>query len=222
MSLRTVSRPAKSGFIEPCLPTPAARPPAGARWLHEIKQDGYRLMARRDAGGVRLLTRNGHEWTDRYPSIAHAINILRCRSCLIDGEAIVVDPDTGIALFEAMRGGARIKPQAQLYAFDLIALDGVDLRREPIEARKAALANLLGAPHNSVQRASITSGIFLAEHIEGDGEFIFRHACRLGCEGVVSKLKGSAYSSGRSRDWIKSKNPEHPAYTRVLEEDWNG
>ncbi len=221
MSLRLRTRPAKSGIIEPCLPTSAPKPPSGDNWIHEIKQDGYRLMARRDAGGVRLITRNGHDWTDRYPSIASAVGVLLCRSCLIDGEAIVPGTD-GIALFEGLRRGTKKKPSAQLYAFDLLELDGEDLRREPIEARKAALAKLIGPRfYNDAQRASIRKGIVLSEHAAGDAQAIFRHACALGYEGIVSKLKGSRYKSGRSRDWIKSKNPNHPAFTRVMEEDWS-
>jgi bifunctional non-homologous end joining protein LigD len=213
MSLRTASRPARTIFIDPCLPTTAPCPPPGDKWLHEVKQDGYRLMAHRDAGGVRLLTRNGNVWTERYPSIAQAVSTLNCRSCLIDGEAIVTGPN-GIAVFEEMRRGARIKPQVQLYVFDLLEVNGKDLRKEPIEARKSALNTLVGHDRDG-------GGLILSQTIEGDAEFIFEHACRLGYEGIVSKRKGSRYRSGRSRDWIKSKNPEHPAYTRVLEVHWN-
>jgi bifunctional non-homologous end joining protein LigD len=83
--------PPRSSFIEPCLPSTADQPPAGADWVHEIKHDGYRLMARRDSVGVRLLTRNGHDWADRYPAIVEAVNQLRARSCLIDGEAVACD-----------------------------------------------------------------------------------------------------------------------------------
>src|SRR5262245_25322475 len=88
--------PPRSGFIEPCLPSPAERPPSGPDWVHEIKHDGYRLMARRDATGVRLLTRNGHDWSDRYPAIVEAVNRLKARSCLIDGEAVACD-ENGLA-----------------------------------------------------------------------------------------------------------------------------
>jgi bifunctional non-homologous end joining protein LigD len=212
----------KIGFIRPCLPSGATQPPTGTGWLHEIKQDGYRMMPRRDAGGVRLLTRKGHDWSDRYPAIASAIGILACRSCLIDGEVIMAGPD-GIAQFEELRRGERKKPRAQLYAFDLIELDGVDLRREPIEVRKAALQKLIKPTraHNDAQRALLKALIF-SDYAVGDGEKIFRHACHLGYEGIVSKLRSSLYTSGRTRDWIKSKNPEHPAFRRVLEEDWNG
>src|SRR6476620_11377245 len=100
----SVSRPRTrlSGFIEPCLPSAAPYPPSGPGWIHEIKPDGYRLMARRDSGGIRLLTRNGHGWTDRYPSVAAAMAFLRCRSYLIDGEVVICGPD-GVAIFDRLR-----------------------------------------------------------------------------------------------------------------------
>jgi bifunctional non-homologous end joining protein LigD len=101
MLLRSV-RSRLNGFIEPCLPSPALKPPAGSGWIHEIKHDGFRLLARRDAAGVRLFTRRGVDWTDRYPSIATAIAALSCRSCLIDGE-VVICGDEGIPLFDRLR-----------------------------------------------------------------------------------------------------------------------
>jgi bifunctional non-homologous end joining protein LigD len=142
MSLRTSVPP----IYEPCIPSQADRPPSGPGWLHEIKWDGYRLLAHRDAGGVRLLTRNGYDWTDRYPSITAAIDRLRCRSCLIDGEAVICEED-GRPNFERLQTGRRVKPEAQLYAFDLLELNGTDLRRRPLIERKTELAALLsGAP----------------------------------------------------------------------------
>ena len=139
MSSRT--RLVPSGFIEPCLPSPAERPPSGPNWIHEIKHDGFRLMARRDPVGIRLLTRHGHDWGARYPLIMEAVNRLKVRSCLIDGEAVACD-GSGLAVFEHLRR----KPTGRhvlLYAFDLLELDGEDLRREPFETRKATLASLL-------------------------------------------------------------------------------
>ena len=139
MSLRLRTRPPIAGFIEPCLPRTADRPPAGPGWLHEIKHDGYRLLARKDAARVRLITRRGIAWTERFPLIAEAASALPCKSCLIDGEAVACD-DRGLADFQLLR--RRGKPVI-LYAFDLLQLDGEDLRGEPIEKRKAALAKLL-------------------------------------------------------------------------------
>jgi bifunctional non-homologous end joining protein LigD len=139
----------------------------------------------------------GHDWTERYPAVAAALGRLRCRSCVIDGEVAIVD-DEGRAAFNRLQDGPRIKPEAILFAFDLIELNGEDLRREPLLTRKSTLLSLLrGTPH----------GIVYNEHMEGDGAMIFRHACRLGCEGIVSKRVDSPYRSGRSRDWIKTKAP---------------
>src|SRR5213078_788774 len=87
----SISGMSPPGFIEPCLPSPADRPPSGSDWIHEIKHDGYRLMARRDPISIRLLTRNGHDWSPRYPLIVEAVNALKVRSCLIDGEAVICD-----------------------------------------------------------------------------------------------------------------------------------
>jgi bifunctional non-homologous end joining protein LigD len=98
-------RTSRSGCIEPCLPSPADRPPSGPDWVHEIKHDGYRLMARRDPVGIRLLTRNGHDWALRYPLIVEAVNWLKVRSCLIDGEAVACD-ENGLAVFELLRDEA--------------------------------------------------------------------------------------------------------------------
>lgn len=201
---------ARAAKIEPCRPVTAPKPPSGPGWLHEIKHDGYRMIARRDRAGIRLLTRGGHDWSARYPLIVSAVNALRCRSVVIDGEAVACNGD-GLAEFQRLRKRAD-DAGVFLYAFDLIELDGRDLRREPIEERKAMLAKLLrpGKP-----------GIRLVDHLEfDDAAMIFKHACTLGCEGIVSKRLGSPYRAGPCRDWIKVKNPAAPAVKREAEEDW--
>src|SRR4051794_5393355 len=196
-------------FIEPCLPSPADRPPSGGNWIHEIKHDGYRLMARRDSVGIRLITRRGNDGTSRFPLIVEAVNHLKVRSCLIDGEAVCCD-ERGLAVFSKLRRRQE-EGRAFLYAFDLLELDGTDLRREPLEVRKATLASILRRSR---------PGLKFNEHLEADGDIVFRHACMLGCEGIVSKRRGSRYRSGRSPDWIKVENPEAPAARREAEEDW--
>jgi ATP-dependent DNA ligase len=158
----------------------------------EIKHDGFRLLARRDAKGVRLYTRNGNDFTARFPLIVAAVTTLPTRSCLIDGEAIVSD-EAGLAVFDLIRS-FRHDHAAVLCAFDLLELDGEDLRRLPIERRKARLARLLRGP---------LPGMVLNEHFVGDGDIIYREACQLGCEGIVSKRLGSSYRSGRSKHWLK-------------------
>jgi bifunctional non-homologous end joining protein LigD len=131
---------------------------------------------------------------------------LKAASCLIDGEAVACGDD-GLPVFDRLRA-RRDDRHVFLYAFDLI---GEDLRREPIERRKAALAKLM-------RRA--TTGLVPNEHIDEPGDVVFRHACKLGLEGIVSKRLGSPYRSGRSWQWVKSKNPAAPAVRREAEEDW--
>jgi bifunctional non-homologous end joining protein LigD len=208
--LRKRTRPGL-GFVEPCLPSSAKAPPSGSGWIHEIKQDGFRIIGRRDGAGVRLFTRRGHDLAARFPLAAAAIAALPAHSFLIDGEAIVTDDD-GLAVFDLVRrqrnGGAAV-----LCAFDLIELEGEDLRRATIEHRKQKLALLIRGPR---------PGIVLNEHYEGDGDraIPFEHACAFGCEGIVSKRLGSTYRSGRSPHWVKVKNPKAPAVRREAEEDW--
>ena len=203
-----VPRPAV--FIEPCLPRPAKQPPAGVGWIHEIKHDGFRIMARRADGRVQLLTRKGDDFSSRFPQIIAALTALPTRSCLVDGEAIVCN-ESGLAVFDLIRG-YRHDAAAVLCAFDLLELDGEDLRRTPIETRKLTLKSLLRGKH---------AGIVFNQHFDTDGVIAYRHACALGCEGIVSKRLGSPYRSGRVDCWLKIKNPAAPAVTREAVEDWN-
>jgi bifunctional non-homologous end joining protein LigD len=147
----------------------------------------------------------GFDWTTRYPSIAAAVAALPCRSCLIDGEVVICGED-GVPVFERLRYGRQPQSEAVLFAFDLLELGGKDLRRTPLEDRKRALTNLLRKASWALQ---------LNEHIAESGEIVFRHACKLGLEGIVSKRLGSPSRSGRSRDWVKSKNPAAPAVKRA-------
>jgi bifunctional non-homologous end joining protein LigD len=134
---------------------------------------------------------------------------LPAHSFLLDGEAIVTN-ERGLAVFDLIRHQRHGK-DAVLIAFDLIELEGEDLRRAPIEQRKRKLAKLVRGPY---------PGIVLNEIFEGDGDILFEHACKLGCEGIVSKRLGSPYRSGRSPHWVKVKNPSAPAVKREAEEDW--
>jgi bifunctional non-homologous end joining protein LigD len=205
----SLSRALPAGFIAPCLPTKAPTP-SGADWLHEIKHDGFRVIARKNSERVRLYSRPGNDLTDRFPLIVEALARLRARSCIVDGEAVSCDDD-GIASFERMRDW-RHGDSVFMWAFDLIELDGDDLRRDPLAVRKATLASLL---------ARAAPGLRFNEHLdEHNGPLVFAHACNLGLEGIVSKRRNSAYRSGRSSDWIKSKNPAAPAVRREAEEDW--
>jgi ATP-dependent DNA ligase len=204
-----LQRALPAGFIAPCLPSKADKLPSGRDWLHEIKHDGFRVIARKNGAQVRLYSRPGNDLTYRFPLIVETLARLRSRSCIIDGEAVACD-DNGVTSFDRVRYRHRDE-SIFLYAFDLIELNGDDLRRDPLEGRKASLEMIL---------AKAGPGIRFNEHMEGDGETVFRHACKLGLEGIVSKRLGSPYVSGRSRHWIKSKNPTAPAVKREAEEDW--
>jgi ATP-dependent DNA ligase len=208
MLLRSHALPA--GFIAPCLPTSAAQPPSGEEWLHEIKHDGFRVIARKSGELIKLYSRLGNDLTDRFPLIAGSLARLRARSCIVDGEAVACGED-GVASFDRIRD-RRHDARVFLYAFDLIELDGDDLRHDPLAVRKATLASLIG---------KYSAGLRFNNHMEhDDGALVFAHACRMGLEGIVSKRRSSLYRSGRSLDWLKSKNPDAPAARRVAEEDW--
>src|SRR5262249_47799074 len=151
-------------------------------------------------------------WTGRFPLIAEAAGALRARSFLIDGEAVACDGD-GLPVFDRLRY-RRQDGLVFLYAFDLLELNGQDMRREPLEVRKATLASVL------TKRGL---GLRFNEHCDDlPADVVFRHACKLGFEGIVSKRLGSPYRSGRSRDWLKMKNQNAPAVKREAEEDWGG
>ncbi|MDR6872219.1 bifunctional non-homologous end joining protein LigD [Bosea sp. BE125] len=193
-------------FVAPCLATLQDKPPVGDNWLHEVKFDGYRLQARIEAGQVgkagkvRLSTRSGLDWTERFgATLVDALAKLPCETALIDGEVVALG-ETGISSFSALqealsegRTGALV-----FFAFDLLHLDGEDLRAEPLLARKEQLEALL-------QAAAADGPLRYSEHFVEPGQTMLRHACRMGLEGVVSKRVDAPYRSGRGRDWIKSK-----------------
>jgi len=188
--------------------------------VHEIMHDGFRVIARKEDKQVRLYGRMGNDLTDRFPLIVEAVAYLAANSCTVDGEAVACGDD-GIASFDRIsywRNGNIVF----LYAFDLIELNGSDLRREPFVVRKATLASLLGQEMIAGLLGSATPGLRFNEHIEADGPTVFQHACKLGLEGIVSKRKDSYYVSGRSLYWIKSKNPDAPAAKRAAEIDCSG
>src|SRR5215467_37941 len=153
-----LQRTLPAGFIAPCLPTKTDKLPSGSQWLHEIKHDGFRVIARKDGPRVRLYSRPGNDLTYRFPLIVETLARLHSRSCIIDGEAVACD-DKGVALFDLIRY-RRHDDSTFLYASDLIELNCDDLRRDPLEVRKATLASIV---------AKAGSGIRFNEHMEGDG-----------------------------------------------------
>jgi bifunctional non-homologous end joining protein LigD len=170
MSLLSPALPA--GFIEPCLPTSAPSPPSGEMWLHEIKHDGFRVIARKTGERVKLYSRSGNDLTDRFPLIVAAMSALGARSCIIDGKAVACGDD-GIASFDRIRH-RHYDEIVFLYAFDLIELNGDDLRREPLAVRKATLTSLLGHATLTSLLGRAVPGLRLNEHIEADGPTVFQ------------------------------------------------
>src|SRR5215813_13865954 len=141
MGIMLRMRTLPAGFIAPCLPTKTDKLPSGGQWLHEIKHDGFRVIARKDGERVRLYSRPGNDFTRRFPLIVETLARLRSRSCIIDGEAVACD-DNGVASFDLIRHH-RHNDRAFLYAFDLIELNGDEMRRDPLEVRKAMLRSML-------------------------------------------------------------------------------
>jgi bifunctional non-homologous end joining protein LigD len=185
-----------TGFIQPCQPTLVANPPAGPGWLHEVKHDGFRILARKQGERVEVWSRRGAVFNDRFPRIAEAVGALTVDNALIDGEAVVFLPD-GHSDFVALLTKAGGE-QASLVAFDLLSLEGDDLRQHPLEERREALSQLVAG----------VDDIRFSESVADDGALVFAKARDLGLEGIVSKRAGSRYRSGASRNWLKCLNPE--------------
>ncbi len=186
-------------FVEPCLATLADRAPQSDNWIHEIKFDGYRIQARLDGGTVKLLTRRGLDWTHKFPSIAEAVALLPAKTVLIDGE-LVVEDDNGVSSFSLLQQDLKDGRHDRMlfYVFDLMHLDERDLKPLPLIERKQALARLL---KNASKRAPVR----LSESLTEPGPTLHKYACKMGLEGIVSKLADAAYHSGRGHDWIKTK-----------------
>jgi bifunctional non-homologous end joining protein LigD len=185
----------------PQLTTLVDKAPTGADWLHEIKFDGYRIMARLERGEVRLYTRNGKDWTARFPEIARRLSTLPVESAMIDGEVTVLD-DQGATSFRKLQEALSAGDTEHLryYCFDLPYLDGHDLTAAPLIERKQALVGVLEAAGVSKQ-----DPVRYSEHIEGKGQAFYEQACELGLEGIVSKRADAPYRSRRERTWLKIK-----------------
>ncbi|MEO6326546.1 MAG: DNA ligase D [Thermoanaerobaculia bacterium] len=185
-------------FLEPQLCTLVTEAPDAAGWLHEMKYDGYRILCRLENGSARLLSRNGKDWTARLAPVARAAESLPCRAAMLDGEVVVVLP-SGVTSFNALQNVLSDDTRGELVyiAFDLLHLDGFDLRRLPLELRKRSLEELVAEANPARLRYS--------EHVEGSGTSFFREACRLGLEGMVSKRRDGPYEAGRGRGWVKVK-----------------
>ncbi len=197
-ALRDARKVTMPGFIPPQLATLKRKAPDGDGWVHEIKFDGYRLQSHLDGGRAKLYTRGGLDWTDRFgKAVPAALESLPADQAILDGE-LVVESSGGASDFSTLQAdlSAGRTDRFAYYAFDLLYLDGQDLRGVPLLARKAALARLF-------QKAA--APLRYSEHFEESGEMMLRHACRLSLEGIISKRAEGKYRSDRSRDWIKSK-----------------
>jgi bifunctional non-homologous end joining protein LigD len=186
-------------FVPPSLATLHAAPPRGGEWIHEIKFDGYRIEARLERGKVQLLTRKRLDWTHRFERIAEAVAALPAETALLDGE-LVVENEKGISSFSMLQADLKDGRGDRFvyWVFDLLHLNGRDLTSEPLVERKTALEKLL-------QATSKDGPIRYAEHFDEEGPVLLRHACELGLEGVISKLRDAPYRPGRSENFVKAK-----------------
>ncbi|WP_437785810.1 DNA ligase D [Sorangium sp. So ce1097] len=188
--------------VEPQLATLVTGPPQGEGWLYEVKFDGYRMIARLRGGRVTLLTRRGQDWTERFPAVRDDLARLPAREAVLDGEIVVVGRD-GVTDFQALQnalseGNDGRDGRLLYFAFDLLYLDGRDLRGCAQVTRKRALQALLAeVPEDGTLRYT--------DHLEEDGAAVYKHACKLGIEGVIAKRPEAPYRSGRGTSWLKVK-----------------
>ncbi|NEJ10335.1 ATP-dependent DNA ligase [Rhizobium leguminosarum] len=198
--------------IEPCLALLRAKPPKGDDWVYEIKWDGYRLSVHVEPTGIRILTRGGHDWTDRFPAIKQAALWLPVGTAILDGEAVVLDEkgrsDFGL-LQQSLggRGGKKSSSDAIFMAFDLLYFDGHDLRNSELSMRRHLLEDLVPAGEQG--------DIRLSEEIDADGDQLLASACEHGLEGIIAKRRDAPYRSGRLGDWVKIKCVQSDSFVIV-------
>lgn len=188
-------------FVPPQLATLVQQPPPGDEWLHELKFDGYRMVCHLTRGKARFWSRNGKDWTEKFPNLAAALKSFPVLTAIIDGEVVIEDAG-GRSSFQKLqqsmgRGSAKV-PAFVFQIFDLIYLDGYSLTRTPLLERKAALEQLLAT-------AKLKGALRYSDHVRGNGAVFFKQACEYGIEGIVSKLADSPYESTRNRNWLKTK-----------------
>jgi len=180
------------GFIEPALATSIEKVPSGERWIHEIKFDGYRVQVHLANEAAKIFTRRGHDWTHRFKKVAHDAWHIKAGSAIVDGEIVVpaADGSTDFSVLQnELKGSSK---SIVLVAFDLLYLNGRDIRKEPLVRRKAELKKIIAG-----------TDVQFSENFEIEGREMFAHACKLGLDGVVSKVGDSPYTSGRGNSWVK-------------------
>ncbi|WP_042776643.1 non-homologous end-joining DNA ligase [Sinorhizobium fredii] len=197
--------------VDPCLAMLVDRPPKGPEWSFEVKWDGYRLAVHIELGRVRIITRGGYDWTERFPSIADEARRLAVKTAIIDGEAVVLD-DKGRSDFGMLQRALGRLPSSYeagaivLFAFDLLYLDGRDLRRLPQRERRRLLEPLVAGREGAIR---------LSEEVDADGEEFLRVACEHGLEGIVAKHRERPYRSGRHPWWLKIKCKRRDSFVLV-------
>ncbi|WP_409411321.1 RNA ligase family protein [Bradyrhizobium sp. AUGA SZCCT0182] len=203
------------GFIEPALATSIGVVPNGERWIHEIKFDGYRVQVHLANEAIKVYTRRGNDWTNRFRKIADDAWHISAGSAIIDGEVVVPAAD-GTTDFSVLQNELKGKStRIVLVAFDLVYLNGYDLRKLPLMERKTHLKKLIAA-----------TDIQFSESFEADGREIYKHACKVGMEGVVSKVRDSVYASRRGNNWVKKACAQRETLTiagfALDGKDWDG
>ncbi len=185
--------------VEPCLAMLVDRPPKGPQWSFEVKWDGYRIAVHIEPGLVRIITRGGYDWTTRFPAISEEVRKLPVQTAILDGEAVVLD-EKGRADFGMLQRALGRRPSLHepieiiLFAFDLLYLDGCDLRRLPQRERRRLLQQVLSGQAGHIR---------LSEEVQADGDEFYRVACQHGLEGIIAKHREKPYRSGRNGDWLK-------------------
>lgn len=203
------------GFIEPALASSIEKVPSGERWIHEIKFDGYRVQVHLANEEVKVFTRRGNDWTSRFRKVANDAWHIKAGSAIVDGEIVVpaADGSTDFSVLQNELKGSSTR--IVLIAFDLLYLNGRDIRKLPLFQRKAELKKIIAG-----------TDVQFSESFEIEGREMFAHACKLGLEGVVSKVRDSAYASGRGNNWVKKTCAQRETLTIAgfaLEEGkWDG
>jgi bifunctional non-homologous end joining protein LigD len=188
-------------FIPPQLATLVSEPPAGDEWLHELKFDGYRMLCYLSRGKARFLSRNGKDWTEKFPNLSEAVKDFPAATAILDGEIVIVDKE-GRSSFQKLQQSMKSSSSAFVFQiFDLVYLDGFNITGTPLRERKAVLQELL----TSGKFKGAKGRLRYSDHVEGNGPQFFKQACEFGIEGIVSKLADSPYESTRNRNWLKTK-----------------
>jgi bifunctional non-homologous end joining protein LigD len=190
---------AKPEFVAPQLATLVREPPQGDEWFHELKFDGYRMLCHLSRGKARFWSRNGKDWTEKFPNLAQAMKAFPATTAILDGEVVIFDKAGRTSFQKLQQAMGRSGTAAFVFEiFDLIYLEGYSLTQTPLRERKQTLEQLLVS-------AKAKGQLRYSDHVEGNGPQFFKQACEYGMEGIISKLADSPYESTRNRNWLKTK-----------------